>query len=117
MASANANSGDWGWVLGGTDPSFTVQDAHDLIEEFGSSEVYARFSEGCWFYLGAAAVLDRPFLCSRDPDTELAALQASTLSREYQYGSIEFYSAASGNLSIWYAVDEDYDFTMVHHYH
>ncbi|CAM9434117.1 unnamed protein product, partial [Ectocarpus fasciculatus] len=116
VASSNANSGDWGWVLRGTDPTFTVQDANDLIQDFGSSEVYARFSEGCWFYLGAAAVLDRPFLCSRDPDTELAALQASTLNREYQYGSIEFYSTASGNVSIWYAVDEDYNFAMVHNY-
>ncbi|CAN0248420.1 unnamed protein product, partial [Scytosiphon promiscuus] len=116
VASFDANLGDWGWVLSGVDPDFNVQDANELVNNFGSSAVYTQFSEGCWFYLGAASNSGSPFLCSRDPDTQLATLQASTLNQAYQYGSLEFYSAASGNLSIWYAIDEDYEFAMVHHY-
>lgn len=117
MASFEAHLGDWGWVLGGVDPTFNAQDANNFIENYGSSAVYNTYSEGCWFYIGQAAVLGKPFLCSRDPDTELATLQASTLNYVYQYGSLEFYSAASGNLSIWYALDEDYNFAIVHNYH
>lgn len=116
VASFDANLGDWGWVLSGVDPDFDVQDANELVNNFGSSAVQTQFSEGCWFYLGAASKLGSPFLCSRDPDTQLAALQASTLNQAYQYGSLQFYSAASGNLSIWYAIDEDYNFAMVHNY-
>lgn len=116
MASFEASLGDWGWVLGGVDPAFDAEDANDLIEEFGSSAVYKSFTEGCWFYFGQAKELGKPFLCSRDPDKELAALQAATLNKVYQYGSLQFYSAASGNMSIWYAIDEDFDFTLVHNY-
>lgn len=117
VASFEANVGDWGWVLAGVDPTFDVQDANAFINNSGSSAVYTRFSEGCWFYFGQAAVLGKPFLCSRDPDAELSALQSSTLNEPYQYGSLEFYSAASGNLSIWYAIDEQFDFAMVHNYY
>lgn len=116
VASFEANLGDWGWVLAGVDPAFDVQDANAFINDSGSGAVYTRFSEGCWFYFGQAAVLSKPFLCSRDPDAELSALQSSTLNEPYQYGSLEFYSAASGNLSIWYALDEQFDFAMVHNY-
>lgn len=113
VASFDATLGDWAWVLGGVDPGFTVADANALL----SSEVYNQFSEGCWFYFGQAVTLGHPFLCSRDPDSELASLQGSTSENVYQYGWFEFYSAASGNGSIWYAVDEDYDFAMVHSYY
>lgn len=116
VASFEANLGDWGWVLAGVDPAFDVQDANAFINDSGSGAVYTRFSEGCWFYFGQAAVLSKPFLCSRDPDAELSALQSSTLNEPYQYGSLEFYSAASGNLSIWYAFDEQFDFAMVQSY-
>lgn len=117
VASFQANPGDWGWVLAGVDPTFDVQDANAFITYSGSGAVYTRFSEGCWFYFGQASVLSKPFLCSRDPDAELSALQSSTLNEPYQYGSLEFYSAASGNLSIWYALDEQFDFAMVHNYY
>ena len=117
VASFEANLGDWGWVLAEVDPAFDVEDANAFINRSGSGAVYTRFSEGCWFYFGQASVLDKPFLCSRDPDPELSALQSSTLNEPYQYGSLEFYSAASGNLSIWYAMDEQFDFAMVHNYY
>lgn len=113
VASFDANLDDWAWILGGVDPSFGVADANALE----SSAVYHQFSEGCWFYFGRAATLGHPFLCSRDPDTELASLQASTLDYVLQYGSLELYSAAAGNVSIWYAKDEAYDFAMVSSYH
>lgn len=117
VASFEVNLGDWAWVLGGVDPAFDVDDANAFINESGSSAVYTHFSEGCWFYFGRAAVLSKPFLCSRDPDTELSALQSSTLNEPYQYGSFQYYSAASGDLSIWYAVDEQFDFAMIQGYH
>lgn len=117
MASFEASLGDWGWVLGGVDPAFDAGDANDFITNFGSSAAYSTFSEGCWFYFGQATTLGKPFLCSRDPDTELASLQAATLNEVYQYGSLQFYSAASGNLSIWYALDEDFEFALVHNYY
>lgn len=113
MASFSSTLGDWGWVLGGVDPSFEVADANALV----SGEVYTLFSEGCWFYFGQAISLGHPFLCSRDPDKELASLQASTTDRVYQYGSFEFYSAAAGNVSLWYAYNEAYDFTMLGNYY
>ena len=112
VASFDANLGDWAWFLGGVDPEFTVAEANSL----SSSEVYNQFSEGCWCYFGRAVILGHPFLCSRDPDSELASLQASTSDRVFQYGWFEIYSAASGNASVWYAVDEDYNFAMVHSY-
>lgn len=117
MASFEANLGDWGWVLAGVDPTFSVQDANSFISNSGSGAVFTRFSEGCWFYFGQAVVLEKPFLCSRDPDPELSALQSSTSNQAYQYGSLEFDSAASGNLSIWYALDEQFDVAMVHNYY
>lgn len=58
----------------------------------------------------------KPFLCSRNPDEELASLQAFTANLPYQYGSLQFYSAASGNLSVWYAVNENFDFKLVYNY-
>lgn len=117
VASFEANLGDWAWVLAGVDPTFDVQDANAFINESGSGAVYTHFSEGCWFYFGQAAVLNKPFLCSRDPDAELSSLQSSTLNEPYQYGSLEFYSSSSGNLSIWYALDEQFDFAMVQSYY
>lgn len=113
IVSFNSSLGDWGWILGGVNPSFGVDDANALA----SGEVYDQFQEGCWFYFGKAVTLGHPFLCSRDPNTELASLQASTSTKAYQYGSFNIYSSASGNVSIWYALDEDYDFAMVHNYY
>eukprot|EP00752_Nemacystus_decipiens_P001785 g1725.t1 len=117
VASFEVNLGDWGWVLAEVDPTFDVEDANAFINQSGSGAVFNRFSEGCWFYFGQATVLSKPFLCSRDPDPELSALQSSTLNEPIQFGSFEFYSAASGNLSIWYALDEQFDFAMVHNYY
>lgn len=113
VASFDANLGDWAWILGGVDPSLDVSEANALL----SSEIYSRFSEGCWFYFGRAVTLGHPFLCSRDPNSELASLQSSTSDRVYQYGWFDLYSSASGNVSLWYAIDEDYDFALVHNYY
>lgn len=113
LVSQDANVGDWGWILGGVDPTFTVADANALI----SGEVYSTFEEGCWFYFGKAVVLGQPFLCSRDPDTQLASLQASTADRAYQFGTLELYTSAVRNVSLWYAVDEDYSYSMIHNFY
>lgn len=113
LATSTANTGDWGWLLGGVDPSFTVEDANGLT----SGYVYENFAEGCWFYFGKAVELDTRFLCSRDPDTELASLQASTTHRVYQYGAFELYSSAIRNVSLWYAIDEEYNYHMIHNFY
>lgn len=113
VASVEANPGDWGWVMGGVDPSFDVADANALE----SGRAFNQFVEGCWFYFGQAVSLGHPFLCTRDPDQELASLQASTTETFYQYGSFQLYSATAGNVSLWYAVDEAYDFFMIYNYY
>lgn len=41
LVDHNAYSGDWAWILGGVDPTFTVDDANDL----SSVEVSAQFDE------------------------------------------------------------------------
>lgn len=33
LASREAYSGDWGWVLGGVDPSLTLEDANSLTSD------------------------------------------------------------------------------------
>lgn len=99
--------------MGGVDPSFEVADANALE----SGRAFNQFVEGCWFYFGQAVSLGHPFLCTRDPDQELASLQASTTERFYQYGSFQLYSATAGNVSLWYAVDEAYDFSMIYNYY
>lgn len=99
--------------MGGVDPSFVVEDANALE----SGRAYNQFEEGCWFYFGKATELGHPFLCSRDPDQELAMLQASASANTYQYGYFQLYSATAGNVSLWYAVDEAYDFSMLHNYY
>lgn len=72
VVTRDAAQGDWGWILGGVDPiNFGVDDANSL----SSSEVFNTFTEGCWFYFGKAVSLGEPFLCSRDPDTQLASMQ------------------------------------------
>ncbi|CAM9564330.1 unnamed protein product, partial [Sphacelaria rigidula] len=104
-----AYSGDWAWILGGVDPTFTVDDANDL----SSVEVSEQFDERCWFYFGRAMELSEAFLCSPDPDSTLAGLQSTSTVRAYQYGSLTFYSSFAGNGSLWLSRHEFYTYAMV----
>ncbi|CAN0275250.1 unnamed protein product, partial [Ectocarpus sp. 8 AP-2014] len=109
LASREAFSGDWGWVLGGVDPSLTLEDANSLT----SDEANDAYEERCWFYFGRTVELGQTFVCSSDPDPQLSAFQNTPTLRPYTYGRFEMYLSAAGNGSLWFGISEQYKYAMV----
>ncbi|CAM9190156.1 unnamed protein product, partial [Hapterophycus canaliculatus] len=113
LASREAYSGDWGWVLGGVDPLLTVEEANGMSAE----EANDAYDERCWFYFGRAVELEQTFLCSSEPDPWLASYQNTPTLRAHPYGWFQMYLSAAGNNSLWFGKHEQYTYTMVTHFY
>ncbi|CAM9280664.1 unnamed protein product, partial [Pylaiella littoralis] len=110
LASRSAYSGDWGWVLGGVDPSLTLADANSL----GATEAEDAYVERCWFYFGRAVELGWTFLCSSEQADPLpASVRTMPTLRGYQYGRFQMYLSIAGNGSLWFGKSELYTYSML----